>query len=71
MKRNNHKNSIISNFVRENCSPVKHERKFAQDEFYFLNKILIGSIQVHYLKLERVNVIDLLSYDKCITEKKA
>ena len=44
MKINNHKNSIISNFVRENCSPVRHERKFAQDEFYFLNKILIGSI---------------------------
>ncbi|PKP58116.1 hypothetical protein CVT91_09165 [Candidatus Atribacteria bacterium HGW-Atribacteria-1] len=44
MKKNNHKNSIISNFVLENCSPVKHERKLAQDEFYFLNKILIGSI---------------------------
>ena len=44
MKINNHKNSIISNFARENCSPVKHERKLAQDEFYFLNKILIGSI---------------------------
>jgi len=40
MKINNHKNSIISNFVRENCSPVKHERKLAQDEFYFLNKII-------------------------------
>ena len=34
MKINNHKNLIISNFVRENCSPVKYERKLAQDEYF-------------------------------------
>jgi hypothetical protein len=34
MKINNHVNSIISNIICENCSPTKHERKLAQDEFF-------------------------------------
>jgi len=65
MKINNHKNSIISNFVRENCSPVRHERKFAQDEFYFLNKILIGSIfqsgsYVRFTSISPLNDLDVI-----------
>jgi hypothetical protein len=34
MKINNHKNSIISSFVRKNFLLIKHERKIDKNELF-------------------------------------
>jgi len=49
MKINNRKNTIISNFVSENCSPVKHEKKVSpkvrlmskNEETFFIKSLKI------------------------------
>ena len=40
MNENNQLNLTISDFIRDNCSPTKQERKFTQDEFSFLQDVL-------------------------------